>query len=517
MAEKKTLFDNAIAKIKNNPLLAVVIVFGTIIITLSTFTNAVQNLLRLLPDKPKPPSIDISGHWVADETDNTPYTNFNFKVVGNQLFGTVKLPASMNMPQGISGIIDGKVIGDHVSFTTKHEYIKQFGTYNFETKERSPNIEGKFVTHYQGSIAGDTIQFMIQTDSGLFSESIAKKIIDKTIVPLKEADKYIHLFSLPGHKGGVYSLSFGPEDGRFSNGGLRLASGGAEDCLVKWWNLATAESYGEDEMCRYLPKGKARVMVAYRPKKREAGAVDLQSVSIAERGDKVLFWNWVFFSNSTAGGGGPKEIPGFVGLAAISADLTSITTTETSESGKPTISIRYSGGNIKNTFDCENQVLAVALNKDASLVAAAEKTESEGSRLRLWNAEDQSLKWIVESQYSNSVLAFSPNDSILVSGCLANGIIEIRELASGALRLTLPPNQNEGVSSLVFSDDGKLLAAGGLSSNIIRILDVKNSFALKQTLKNEGTVGALAFSRNARLIAAGGTIKGEIKVWGKAQ
>ena len=70
---------------------------------------------------------------------------------------------------------------------------------------------------------------------------------------------------------------------------------------------------------------------------------------------------------------------------------------------------------------------------------------------------------------------------------------------------------------MAFSDNGKLLAAGGLTSNTIRIQDVKNSFALKQTLNNEGAVGALAFSRNGRLVAAGKAVKGNIKVWGKAK
>ena len=71
------------------------------------------------------------------------------------------------------------------------------------------------------------------------------------------------------------------------------------------------------------------------------------------------------------------------------------------------------------------------------------------------------------------------------------------------------------MSSLIFSDNGRLLAAAGLSSNTIRILDVKNSFSLKQTLDNERPVGALAFSRDGRLLASGDATKGEIKVWGK--
>lgn len=515
MVEQKSLVDKAITRVKNNRVLAIVIVLGIIVITISTFTDAVRNLLGVLPKMPEHPSFDISGYWSADKTDKTPNAIFNFKVVGNQLFGTVQLPSSMSMPRGTSGIIDGKVIGDTVSFSTKHEYVKQFGQYNFKTGERTPNVWEQFVTHYQGKIAGNEIRFMRHTDEGFYAEFTAKKVVDKTITSSKQSDTYILLYSLPGHEGGVCSLSFGPEDGRFSNGGLRLSSGGVKDCQVKWWNLATAESYGNKDMCQHLPEGKAWVTVAYRPTKRDVGAVDLQSVSVAENGTEVQFFDWVFFSNGTGGGGGPKEIQGVVGKVSISADLTRIATAETGESGKSTISIRYSSGGIVRSLACKGLVGAVAFSRDGGLVAIGEKTESAGSVLRLWSVANGAVKWATKSQVTIDALAFSPNGSLLIAGGLKDDKIEIRQIADGTLRLTLPLNQKAGVSSLIFSDNGRLLAAAGLSSNTIRILDVKNSFSLKQTLDNERPVGALAFSRDGRLLASGDATKGEIKVWGK--
>ena len=517
MVKKETRVERVIVKLKNNPLIAIVIVLGTIVITLSAFTNAVQNLLGLIPDKPDAPIFDVSGHWVAEETDKTPFTNFNFKIVDNQVFGTVQRPPSFAMSQGVSGIIDGKIVGDEISFTTKHEYIQQFGSYNFETKQRSPDIRKELITHYQGKISENTIDFMIQTNAGYYAEATAKRVIDKTAVSKKKVDNYTYLYTLPGHEGGTYSISFGPEKGRYSNGGLRLTTGGVKDCLVKWWNLATAEPHGKREMCQYLPEAKARVIVAYRSKKRNAGAIDLQSVTFADNRDRLVFYDWSFFPNHTAGGGGYHEIAGFEGLIVISANLTRIATAEIDESGLATASIRYMGGDIVKSFDCKEKVSALALNKNASLITIAEKKKPEGSMLRLCTVEDKTIKWAVETKYSISLLAFNENNNMLATGGLNNNIIEIRELKNGSLRLTLTLDEKDGVSSLVFSDDGVLFAAGGLKSGIIRIWDVKDSFTLIQTLSNKDAVGALAFSRNNRLLAAGGAVKGAINIWGKSK
>lgn len=48
MKEQKTRFDKIIARIKNNRVLAVVIVLGTIIIAVSALTDAAQNLWSVI-------------------------------------------------------------------------------------------------------------------------------------------------------------------------------------------------------------------------------------------------------------------------------------------------------------------------------------------------------------------------------------------------------------------------------------------------------------------------------------
>ena len=59
MAEPKTQFNKIVIRIKNNHILALVIVLGTIIISIAAFTDAVKSLFSLVNREPAP--IDISG------------------------------------------------------------------------------------------------------------------------------------------------------------------------------------------------------------------------------------------------------------------------------------------------------------------------------------------------------------------------------------------------------------------------------------------------------------------------
>ncbi|MBA7657362.1 hypothetical protein ES703_65299 [subsurface metagenome] len=94
MKEQKTGFDKIIARIKNNRVLAVVIVLGTIMIAVSAFTDAAQNLWSVVTKEKEPAPVNISSEWVTgvltngfDEND-TYRLFFTFKVEGVLLSGT---------------------------------------------------------------------------------------------------------------------------------------------------------------------------------------------------------------------------------------------------------------------------------------------------------------------------------------------------------------------------------------------------------------------------------------------
>lgn len=89
MNEPKTRFDRFNLRIKNNPIVASLIILGTIVIALSTFTNAAKNLWDLVITEPRP---DINGEWKAEVTydwQNAKYSEtFTFGGDGEEVYGT---------------------------------------------------------------------------------------------------------------------------------------------------------------------------------------------------------------------------------------------------------------------------------------------------------------------------------------------------------------------------------------------------------------------------------------------
>jgi hypothetical protein len=118
------------------------------------------------------------------------------------------------MLAGESGILDGRITGNRVSFTTKHkieEWVKGLFTGTYKD----------FITSYQGEIKRNEIHFVAQTEYRA-ANSIAKKVVDKTeIMPSNAQKAYVLAYDLPGHEGGVQSLSFGPDQGLYRLVGLR--------------------------------------------------------------------------------------------------------------------------------------------------------------------------------------------------------------------------------------------------------------------------------------------------------
>jgi hypothetical protein len=61
MMAEKTRFGKNFVKIKDNPVLAVIIALGVIVIALSSFTNAARNLLGLLSKEKE--RANVTGTW----------------------------------------------------------------------------------------------------------------------------------------------------------------------------------------------------------------------------------------------------------------------------------------------------------------------------------------------------------------------------------------------------------------------------------------------------------------------
>lgn len=154
MKESRTLIEKFNARIKNNPIIASLIILGTIVIALSTFTNAAKNLLGLLTSDTRP---HINGEWKAEVTydwrnASHPET-FTFSGDGEEVYGTASF---LGHPRRIT---EGKAKKGNLQFITKTQVL--LGADWKQAREE--------VHRYQGTVLRDEIKFVMQTEGG-FSE-----------------------------------------------------------------------------------------------------------------------------------------------------------------------------------------------------------------------------------------------------------------------------------------------------------------------------------------------------------
>ncbi len=460
---------------------------------------------------------DINGKWKVEKTSDNAAHFFTFKSVGEKLFGTVYIPPTDSAsPQPRRGILDGIIKGNTITFKTKHSYIRRYGRVDFKTGKRRPDEREEAVIHYHGTISDNEIDFIVTYGSG-HDEFTAKKIIDLTERILTDADPnkaddYALVYTLPGHMGGVRSLSFGPDKYRLSTGGLELASGGASDGQIKFWDTATAKSRGSWTAFPNQENGFA--IIAYKSYKRN-GASDFSSISVLPEEHKVKFQSYSFFKTHSAGSSGVRDIPGTMGPVAISSDVELVATTETLESKGTRIKLRNLDGKIRHTIACNGVINSIALSRDGSLLALAEATGQADTRIRLVETSTANLKREISFQTRVATLAFSSDVSMLAIGAAEGGEIKIWDITAGKPKLNIQSGHDNGIYFLAFSHSGSLLASAGGSSSSIKLWSLPAG-TLKQTLDNEvPLVSAIAFTIDDRLLAAGNATDGTIKVWAR--
>jgi hypothetical protein len=154
---------------------ASLIVVGTIVIALSTFTDAAKNLLSLVVKETRP---DINGEWKAeviyDWNRDTKYTEtFTFRGDGEEVYGTASFLRRKR------GILEGKVRKNKLTFLTKTREVSGPGWDN----------QKDAVHRYHGEVFRDEIKFIMQTEGGFFErvpiEFTARKVPDISLQPTR--------------------------------------------------------------------------------------------------------------------------------------------------------------------------------------------------------------------------------------------------------------------------------------------------------------------------------------------
>jgi hypothetical protein len=161
MMAEKTRFDNIFLKIKNNPVLAIIIALGAIVIALSTFTNAARNLMDLFSNQSAvvtgTESANVGGTWKTQELSsqfnkNQKFTfSFEFDAKDTILFGTITLTPIGDNRSYKKGIRGGKIEGNIISFYTQET------TWMGSEKHVYKDL-------FHGTVSNDEIEFIQSSD-----------------------------------------------------------------------------------------------------------------------------------------------------------------------------------------------------------------------------------------------------------------------------------------------------------------------------------------------------------------
>lgn len=163
MSDPKPPVDRVYARIRKNPVVASLVILGSIVIALSTFTNASRNLLSVFDGDTRS---GINGQWTAEveyDWENAKYLEkFTFRGEDDDVYGTASFLGRDR------SILEGEIINDKLHFVTI-------------SGELSDTATSKDIRHeYRGRISGNEIKLVLQSRGGSSRhvpvELIARKV-----------------------------------------------------------------------------------------------------------------------------------------------------------------------------------------------------------------------------------------------------------------------------------------------------------------------------------------------------
>ena len=284
------------------------------------------------------------------------------------------------------------------------------------------------------------------------------------------------------------SLSLAVSAVAFSPDGKKLAS--SDENVIKLWDLATKAELlklaGRVETVNsiaFSPDGKMFASGANEPTVKLWDVSTGQQVRVLHAGRNVV--GSVVFSPD--------------GKVLAGADRKSITLWEVA-----------TGRELWTQDAVSSWIGALAFSPDGKTLAsgsAADKNMQAG-RLVLWDAATGRALRTIESPKNPNSVAFSPDGKLIAGGDLGSTVI-LWDVATGKLLRTLEDGEN-GVESLAFSPDSRMLAIGG--HQVIGLWDFSVGRQLGILEGHSDSVASIAFSPDARILASGSR-DGAIKLW----
>ncbi|GAA5917639.1 hypothetical protein JCM8208_007615 [Rhodotorula glutinis] len=155
----------------------------------------------------------------------------------------------------------------------------------------------------------------------------------------------------------------------------------------------------------------------------------------------------------------------------------------------------------------DNYIRSASFSPDGKFLA----TGSEDRIVRIWNLAHKRISQVFQGHKSEIYsLAFSPDGRRLVSGS-GDKTAKMWDLESGTCLYTLAIDDitiaengpvDAGVTSVVFSPDGKFLAAGSLDT-MVRIWDAESGQLLDKLKGHRDSVYSVAFSPDGKFLVSG--------------
>jgi WD40 repeat protein len=317
---------------------------------------------------------------------------------------------------------------------------------------------------------------------------------DDTAIHLWDASTGKERLRLKGHERGVAALVYSPS-------GARLASANPFEA-IRIWDVRTGKTVVRFEE----PHG--GMALAFSPDgTRLASACMSGTVRLWDTGTGKLlrslrgYQGWV---------NGLTFSPDGKTLALAGADSQTLHVWEVA-----------SGRDLRPLHGHQGEVNAVAFSPDGRLLASGGGDRQDGdAAIRLWDADSGHELRVLEGHPGRvHCLAFSPDGRTLASGCEKEDEVRLWDVASGAcvqrLRRRGPPPAEDAadrrVSTLAFSPDGRLLAAG-LHEGALAVWNVATGKQRRGPGGHDGRVMSLAFSPDGRSLVSG-SLDRTARVW----